>query len=51
MGRFPELSGLTNAKSVSTVVWSVPGSGAGFEIALEPSKLQKEEENPGKGQF
>ena len=26
-----------------------PEFGAGFEIALEPSKLQKEGENPGKG--
>ena len=27
------------------------GFGAGFEIALEPSELQKEGENPGKGRF
>ena len=27
------------------------GFRAGFEIALEPSKLQKEGENPGKGHF
>ena len=39
------------AESVSTGVWCVPGFGAGFEIALEPSKLQKEGENPGKGHF
>ena len=29
------------SESVSTGVWCVPGFGAGFEIALEPSKLQK----------
>ena len=29
--------------------FNVPGFGAGFEIALEPSKLQKEGEDPGKG--
>ena len=28
-----------------------PGFGAGFEIALEPSKLQKEGEGPGKGHY
>ena len=28
------------SESVSTEVWCVPGFGAGFEIALEPSKLQ-----------
>ena len=39
------------SESVSTGVWCVPGFGAGFEIALEPSKLQKEAENPGKGRF
>ena len=39
------------SESVSTGVWCVPGFGAGFEIALEPSKLQKEGENPGKGHF
>ena len=38
-------------ESVSTGVWCVPGFGAGFEIALEPSKLQKEGDNPGKGHF
>ena len=32
-------------ESVLTGVWCVPGFGAGFEIALEPSKLQKEGEN------
>ena len=36
------------SESVSTGVWCVPGFGAGFEIALEPSELQKEGENPGK---
>ena len=40
-----------DSESVSTGVWCVPGFGAGFEIALEPSKLQKEGENPGKGHF
>ena len=40
-----------NSESVSTGVWCVPGFGAGFEIALERSKLQKEGENPGKGHF
>ena len=39
------------SESVSTGVWCVPGFGAGFEIALEPSKLQKQPENPGKGRF
>ena len=34
---------------VSTGVWCVPGFGAGFEIALELSELQKEGENLGKG--
>ena len=29
------------SESVSTGVWCVPGFGAGFEIALEASKLQK----------
>ena len=29
----------------------VPGFGAGFEIALEPSELQEEGENSGKGHF
>ena len=37
--------------SVSTGVWCIPGFGAGFEIALELSKLQKEGEKPGKGHF
>ena len=37
------------SESVSTGVWCVPGFGAGFEIALEPSELQKEGENPAKG--
>ena len=37
------------SESVSTGVWCVPAFGAGFEIALEPSKLQKEGEIPGKG--
>ena len=37
------------SESVSTGVWCVPGFGVGFEIALKPSKLQKEGENPGKG--
>ena len=39
------------SEGVSTGVWCVPGFGAGFEFALEPSKLQKEGENPGKGHF
>ena len=39
------------SESVSTGVWCVPGFGAGFEIALEPSKLQKEGENRGKEHF
>ena len=43
---FPVLS-----ESVSTGVWCALGFGAGFEIALEPSKLQKQAENPGKGHF
>ena len=30
-----------NSESVSTGVWCVLGFGAGSEIALEPSKLQK----------
>ena len=41
----------STSESVSTGVWCVPGFGAGFEIALEPSDLQKEGENPGKGHF
>ena len=36
---------------ISTGVWCVPGFGAGFEIALKASKLQKEGENLGKGTF
>ena len=39
------------SEGVSTGVWCVPGFGAGFEFALEPSKLQKQGENPGKGRF
>ena len=39
------------SESLSTGVWCVPGFGAGFEIALETSKLQKQAENPGKGHF
>ena len=39
------------SESVWTGVWCVQGFGAGFEIALEPSKLPKEGENPGKGHF
>ena len=39
------------SESVSTGVWCVPRFGAGFELALEPSELQKEGENPGKGHF
>ena len=39
------------SESVSTGVWCVQGFDAGFEIALEPSELQKEGENPGKGHF
>ena len=34
-----------NSEGVSTAVWSVPGFGAGFAIALEPSKLQKKEKS------
>ena len=41
----------SQSEGVSTGVWCVPGFGAGFEFALEPSKLQKEGENPGKGHF
>ena len=41
----------SSSEGVSTGVWCVPGFGAGFEFALEPSKLQKEGENPGKGHF
>ena len=41
--------GLVISDSVSTGVWCVPGFGAGFEIALKPSEMQKERENPGKG--
>ena len=29
----------------------MPGFGAGFEVDLEPSKLHKEGEHPGKGRF
>ena len=36
------------SESVSARVWCVPGFGAGFEIALKPSKLQKEGEKSGK---
>ena len=39
------------SESVSTGVWCVPGFGAGFEIALKPSELQKEGENASKGHF
>ena len=39
------------SEGVSTGVWCVSGFGAGLEFALEPSKLQKEGENPGKGHF
>ena len=39
------------SESVSTGVWCVPRFGAGFEIALEPSKLRKEGENPEKGHY
>ena len=42
---------VTPSESVLTGVWCVPGFGAGFEITLEPSELQKEGENPGKGHF
>ena len=35
-------------KRLSTGVWCVPGLGAGFEIALAPSELQKEREHPEK---
>ena len=34
-------SNMNLSESVSTGVWCVPGFGAGFEIALEPSKLLK----------
>ena len=37
------------SENVSTGVWWIPGFGAGFEIALRPSKPQNEGENPGKG--
>ena len=37
--------------STSTGVWCVPGFGAGFEIALKPSKLQKEGEILARGAF
>ena len=47
---FPLLN-VRMSESVSTGVWCVPGFGAGFEIALEPSELQKEGENPEKGHF
>ena len=48
----PNWGRVNNAsEGVSTGVWCVPGFGAGFEFALEPSKLQKEGENPGKGHF
>ena len=40
-----------NLESVSTGVWCVLGFGAGFDIALEPSKLQKQAEKLGKGAF
>ena len=36
---------------LTTRVWCVPGFGTGFEIALEPSELQKEAANPGEGHF
>ena len=39
----------SRSQSISTGVWCVSGFGAGFEIALEPSELQKEGENSGKG--
>ena len=35
------------SESVSTGLWGVPGFGAGLEMGLEPSKLQKEGENLG----
>ena len=38
-----------NQESVSARVWCVPGLGAGFEVALKPSKLQKEAEKPEPG--
>ena len=37
------------SESVSTVVWCAPGFGTGFEIALEPPKLQNYRENHGTG--
>ena len=40
-----------SSESVSTGVWCVPGFGAGFEIALEPSELQKEGNFLEKGHF
>ena len=40
-----------DSESVPTGVWCVPELGVGFEIPLEPSKLQKEGENCGKGHF
>ena len=39
------------SESVSTGVWCVPGFGAGCEITLKPSKLQKEGAKPGKATF
>ena len=47
----PFINRLETQESVSTGVWCVPGFGAGFEIALQPSKLQKEGENVEKGTF
>ena len=40
-----------NSESVSTAIWRVPGFGAGFEIAHEPSKLQKKQKILEKGTF
>ena len=39
------------SESVSTGLLCVPGFGAGFVFALEPSELQKEAKNPQKGHF
>ena len=39
------------SESVSSGVWCVAGFGADFEIALKPSKLQKEGEKPEKATF
>ena len=42
---------LSLLENASTGVWCVPGFGAGSELALEPSKLQKEGANRGEEHF